>query len=349
VNTLVFDIETVPDTELGRRLYDLKDLSDEHVAQIMFTKRRQETGSEFLSHEQQRIVAISVVMRSRESLKVWSLGDAGSSEKHLIERFYDGLDKYSPDLVSWNGAGFDLPVLHYRSLLHGVTAARYWETGEPQDKAGAYAIQGLGAGGVQPIANTIVGDIYTPVERARVQGMLSGVFGVSAVIGPSLGAFIVQYGDWPIVFWMNLPIGAAAIGMIALFLPEHVQSRSHHVDYRGSVLLLLAIGMLMLLLQGSGLSGVMLAAAATIFVLAAGVLVLHERRVAEPMLPLELWRNRVIVSSSVGSLVTGTLMMGVTAYLPTYVQGNMGRGANVSAVIPVPTTPTFPLDHATSA
>ncbi len=130
MNTLVFDLETVPDTDLGRRLYGLRDLSDEHVAQIMVTKRRQETGSEFLSHEQQRIVAISVVMRSRESLKVWSLGDASSSEKHLIERFFDGLEKYTPELVSWNGAGFDLPVLHYRSLLHSVQAARYWELGE---------------------------------------------------------------------------------------------------------------------------------------------------------------------------------------------------------------------------
>jgi 3'-5' exonuclease len=130
MNTLVFDIETVPDTELGRRLYDLKDLSDEQVGQIMFTKRRQETGSEFLSHEQQRVIAISVVMRSRDSLKVWSLGDENSSEKDLIERFFDGLDKYTPDLVSWNGAGFDLPVLNYRSLLHSVTAARYWETGD---------------------------------------------------------------------------------------------------------------------------------------------------------------------------------------------------------------------------
>jgi 3'-5' exonuclease len=130
LNTLVFDIETVPDTDLGRRLYGLHELSDEHVAQIMFTKRRQETGSEFLSHEQQRIVAISVVMRSRESLKVWSLGDEASSEKVLIERFFDGLDKFTPDLVSWNGAGFDLPVLHYRSLLHSVAAARYWEMGD---------------------------------------------------------------------------------------------------------------------------------------------------------------------------------------------------------------------------
>jgi 3'-5' exonuclease len=130
VNTLVFDIETVPDTALGRRLYGLADLSDEQVGQIMFTKRRQETGSEFLSHEQHRIVAISVVMRSRDSLKVWSLGEELSSEKDLIERFFDGLDKFTPDLVSWNGAGFDLPVLNYRSLLHGVTAARYWETGD---------------------------------------------------------------------------------------------------------------------------------------------------------------------------------------------------------------------------
>src|SRR5271154_1845995 len=130
VNTLVFDIETVPDTELGRRFYELKDLSDEQVGRIMFTKRRGETGNEFLSHEQHRVVAISVVMRARDSLKVWSLGEENSSEKDLIERFFDGLDKFTPDLVSWNGAGFDLPVLNYRSLLHGVTAARYWETGD---------------------------------------------------------------------------------------------------------------------------------------------------------------------------------------------------------------------------
>ncbi len=129
MNTLIFDIETVPDTALGRRLYGLENLTDEQVARIMFTRRRQEVGSEFLSHEQHRVVAISVVMRSRDTLKVWSLGDEDSSEKDLIERFFDGLDRYTPDLVSWNGAGFDLPVLHYRSLLHGITAARYWETG----------------------------------------------------------------------------------------------------------------------------------------------------------------------------------------------------------------------------
>jgi len=130
MNTLVFDIETVPDTDLGRRLHGLQGLSDAEVAEVMFTRRRQETGGDFLPHEQHRVVAISLVMRSKDSLKLWSLGDEGSSEKTLIERFFDGLDKFTPDLVSWNGAGFDLPVLHYRSLLHGVPAARYWETGD---------------------------------------------------------------------------------------------------------------------------------------------------------------------------------------------------------------------------
>lgn len=195
------------------------------------------------------------------------------------------------------------------------------------------AIQGLGAGGVQPIANTIVGDIYTPVERARVQGMLSGVFGVSAIIGPSLGAFIVQYGAWPIVFWMNLPLGFAAITMIALFLPETRQTRRRHVDYAGSVLLMLTVGLLMLLLQSGGLERSVVVGIAALLILSGIALVVHERRVVEPMLPLELWRSPVIVSSSLGSLVTGTLMMGVTAYLPTYVQGAMGRGPDSSAVI----------------
>ncbi len=130
MSTLVFDIETVPDTDLGRRLYGLHDLTDAEVAAVMFRKRREQTGTDFLSHEQHRIVAISVAMRSRDTLKLWSLGDEDAPEKVLIERFFDGIERYTPDLVSWNGSGFDLPVLHYRSLLHGVNAARYWELGE---------------------------------------------------------------------------------------------------------------------------------------------------------------------------------------------------------------------------
>lgn len=130
MNSLVFDIETVPDVALGRRLLDLDGLSDEDVAKGMAFQRLQESGSEFLPLYQQRIVAISVVLRSRDGLKVWSLGEPDSDEAELIRRFFDGIERYSPELVSWNGSGFDLPVLHYRGLLHRVQAARYWEQGD---------------------------------------------------------------------------------------------------------------------------------------------------------------------------------------------------------------------------
>ena len=131
MNVFVFDIETVPDVATGRRLYDLHGLSDGDVANVMFHKRRQESGgSEFLRPHLHRIVAISAVLRAGDTFKVWSLGDPDSSEPELIERFFTGVDKFSPTLVSWNGTNFDLPVLHYRSLLHGVTAARYWENGD---------------------------------------------------------------------------------------------------------------------------------------------------------------------------------------------------------------------------
>ena len=129
MNVLVFDIETIPDLDGGRRIYDLDGLSDKDTASALLNLRRQENGTEFLRLHLHRIVAISVVLRSTQGVKVWSLGDEDSSEKELIERFYDGIDRFSPNLVSWNGGGFDLPVLHYRALKHGVQARRYWETG----------------------------------------------------------------------------------------------------------------------------------------------------------------------------------------------------------------------------
>jgi len=137
LNTLVFDIETVPDVDRGRRLHGLEGLTDGQVAKAMFALRRQQSGGEFLAHEQHRVVAISCVLRSQDSLKVWSLGDLNASEAELIQRFFDGIEKLSPCLVSWNGGGFDLPVLHYRALLHAVQAPRYWETGD-EDTAFRY-------------------------------------------------------------------------------------------------------------------------------------------------------------------------------------------------------------------
>jgi hypothetical protein len=137
MNTLVFDIETVPDVAFGRRLFGLEGLSDDEVGKAMQARARQESGSDFLPHEQHRIVAISCVFRSREGFRVWSLGEESASERELVERFYDGLEKFTPEIVSWNGGGFDLPVLHYRALHLKVAAPRYWETGD-EDNAFRY-------------------------------------------------------------------------------------------------------------------------------------------------------------------------------------------------------------------
>jgi 3'-5' exonuclease len=138
VNTLVFDIETVPDVDFGRRLYGLDGLSDQQVAKAMFAVRRNAApghtrtpgGGEFLPLEQQRVAAISCALRSGEGFTVWSLGEPGASEAELVQRFFDGIERFSPDLVSWNGSGFDLPVLTYRALRAGVQAPRFWETGD---------------------------------------------------------------------------------------------------------------------------------------------------------------------------------------------------------------------------
>ena len=130
MNTFVFDIETVPDVAAARRLYQLEDLDDKNVARVMFHKRAEETGgSEFLRHYLHRIVAISVVLCTPDRFDVWSLGDPDAPEPELLQRFFDGIERFTPTLVSWNGSGFDLPVIHYRSLLHGIAAPRYWETG----------------------------------------------------------------------------------------------------------------------------------------------------------------------------------------------------------------------------
>ncbi|MBE0612787.1 MAG: 3'-5' exonuclease [Burkholderiales bacterium] len=130
---LTFDIETAPDCDGLRRLYDLDPaLSDGDVAEIAFQRRRTTANHDFLQLHQHRVIAIACALREGEGLRFWSLGTPEDSEADLIRRFFDGIEKYTPQLVSWNGGGFDLPVLHYRSLVHGVSAPRYWDQGEEE-------------------------------------------------------------------------------------------------------------------------------------------------------------------------------------------------------------------------
>jgi 3'-5' exonuclease len=132
IPTLAFDIETVPDCRGIRKLYDLPDdLPDGDVAEIAFQKRRVQTGgSDFLPPHLQRVVAIACVLREGDGVQVFSIGEPERDEAATIQKFFDGIDKYTPQLVSWNGGGFDLPVLSYRALLGGTCALKYWDQGE---------------------------------------------------------------------------------------------------------------------------------------------------------------------------------------------------------------------------
>ncbi len=197
------------------------------------------------------------------------------------------------------------------------------------------AIEGLGAGAVQPISATILGDIYTPSERAHIQGLVSSVFGVSAVIGPSLGAFLIQHVSWSVVFWVNIPIGLIAVVMVGVFLHETAVPHRRSIDWIGALLMLLTAGSLILaLVQGRQLSPVIFTSVLAISAIAGLLLVLHESVTPEPMLPFELWRhNRVIVVGSLGSCAAGAMMMGISAYLPAYVQGAMGYSALTGGIV----------------
>jgi len=128
---LVFDIETIPDVEGLRRIHELpRELGDDDVVEAAQALRRQAGGSDFFPHYLQRVVAISCVLRLGEKIAVGSLGDPGDGEAALIARFFELFDRYTPQVVSWNGGGFDFPVLHHRSLIHAIPAPRYWEWGD---------------------------------------------------------------------------------------------------------------------------------------------------------------------------------------------------------------------------
>ncbi len=193
------------------------------------------------------------------------------------------------------------------------------------------AVQGLGAGAVQPMSMTIVGDIYSLEERAKVQGYVAGVWAIASVVGPTLGGVFADYASWRWIFLINLPLGLVAAAMIWRNLHEQVERRRHRIDYAGSLLLTAGGVLLLLALLEGGVRwawgsptsvGLFLTAA----VLLAGF-VLAERRAAEPVLPLWLLRHRVLVAAMAASLVVGVLMMGLTTYIPLYAQSVLGYGA----------------------
>ncbi len=213
-------------------------------------------------------------------------------------------------------------------------------------------VQGLGAGAVQPMGMTIVGDIYSMEERAKVQGYIASVWAIASVVGPTLGGVFADYLSWRWIFFVNLPLGLVAGWVLWRRFDERVEPRRHSIDYAGAVLLAAGGTLLLLgLLEGgvrwdwdSALSvGIFAAAIALI-----GAFLLVEARTPEPVLPLWIFRRRVLNAANSGAFVVGVLMLGLTSYVPLYAQGVLGHGALVAGLALAAMTIGWPIAAATS-
>ncbi len=195
-------------------------------------------------------------------------------------------------------------------------------------------LQGIGAGAIQPVTTTIVGDMYTAEERGSVQGYLSSVWGISAVTGPLAGGLIVEHFHWAWIFWINIPLGLACVAGLMVWLHEHVAHRARPIDYRGAVLFALAIvALLVALTEGSANAAwgpVEIGAAALVFFAATAGFLWQESRTPEPMVSLALWSRRALASTNAVTLIAGMMLIAITSFLPIFVQGVMGRSPIVA-------------------
>ncbi|MGX7677736.1 MDR family MFS transporter [Jatrophihabitans sp. DSM 45814] len=195
-------------------------------------------------------------------------------------------------------------------------------------------VQGLGAGAVQPISMTIVGDLYSLQERAKVQGYLASVWGVSSVVGPTLGGVFSEYISWRWIFFVNIPLCILATVMLVRNFSERVERGNPRIDYRGAALLTTGCTLLILGVLEGGQSwawlsvpglGILIAGAVLIF-----AFVMVEKRVPEPILPLWVFSRRLLVTSSLVSAAVGATVLGLTSYIPTFVQDVLGTGPVVA-------------------
>jgi EmrB/QacA subfamily drug resistance transporter len=189
-------------------------------------------------------------------------------------------------------------------------------------------VQGVGAGAIQPVGMTIVGDLYSAHERGKIQGYLASVWAISAVIGPLAGGLIVETMSWAWIFWANVPLGALACIGFVLYLREDLTHERRPIDYPGALLFTLAIAALMVALTSLPTAGgPLLGSLLGVFVVAAALFALQEGRAPEPMISLELWGRRPIAAANGAALLAGMALIGLTTFLPMYVQGVMRQSA----------------------
>ena len=203
-------------------------------------------------------------------------------------------------------------------------------------------LQGLGAGGVLPINQTLLGDLYPLEQRARITGLFSTIWGISGLLGPAIGGFLTEYVSWRWCFYVNFPLCVLTIVLIARFLHERVVHRTHRIDYVGALTLAACVASLLVALQTSGNAEL----AIGLYLLAAALLpvfIWQERRAPEPLVPLWLFRRRAIGISTLGGLLLGWALYGQSTFMPPYVQGVMGATPTVSGFILAGSSVSWPI------
>jgi EmrB/QacA subfamily drug resistance transporter len=190
------------------------------------------------------------------------------------------------------------------------------------------AVQGLGAGAIQPMAITIASDIYTLEERAKTQGYLASVWAISAVVGPTLGGIFSTFGIWRWIFFINIPLGLLAAFLLIRDFHEKIDKRKHRVDYAGAAILTAAMSLIILAVLEGGQAWAWNSWQSVGSFIVGGALltafVFVERRAAEPILPLWVLSRRLLLSTSLISLCSGALIIGLTSYVPTFLEGALG-------------------------
>lgn len=213
-------------------------------------------------------------------------------------------------------------------------------------------LQAVGAGAIMATVNTIAADIYTLEERAKIQGWLSSVWGVSAILGPTLGGALADYASWHWIFIINIPVGIGSIIMISLFLKENRPTKRLKIDWLGAIFLLITGAFIMFGLMQGGQSWDWISIETLVFIVISTVLVLLtiriESRAESPILPKWVWRKRVLVGANVATIGMGVLTMGPNMFLPVFAQSVMGVGAIMAGFILASMSITWPLSSSFS-
>ena len=198
-------------------------------------------------------------------------------------------------------------------------------------------IQGLGAGSIMATVNTIAGDIYSVEERAKVQGLLSSIWGISAIVGPALGGFLAEYVNWRWIFIINLPIGAVSIYFISAFFKEAIHIKKTRIDYKGALLILSTLSLFFVFIMEGGQTWAWLSSPSLILLLTVVVLAYYtyqvEKKTTEAILPLWVWKNPTFAFNNLAVIGMGIVMMGPETFLPTFAQTSLGVGTIASGFI----------------